>query len=101
MSTSKRSFLALTLALILSILAGCGPSNHSQTSTFPSGSLTDSSQDENSSGGISSSSEKDTSGWLSPAAYEESLSFAPWTKANHLYIHYYRENEASLDNWAL
>ena len=38
---------------------------------------------------------------LSPSAYEETINFAPWSKDNHLYLHYYRSDVSELDDWTL
>lgn len=116
MGKSKRRYMFLSFALIVSVLLGCGQKQNdgsssnssslnpvSESGTSDLSSSQESSQNVTSSQPSNSTPSSSTSQGevLSPIEYEESLSFAPWTKANHLYIHYYRENQASLENWAL
>lgn len=114
MKQSKLSFLFLSVSLLLSVLVGCGPStsDSSQPTSQPNSSgsetttsditstttseITTSPSDSTPSGSTSALVEE-----LSPAEYEESISFAPWAKADHLYIHYYRTNVLSLNDWTL
>lgn len=100
MEINRKSPFILSLLFITSVLASCTPAISS--------SLIDS---ENTSGLITSDTTSDivtstptTSApvdELTPSEYEESISFASWAKADHLYIHYYRRDESSLDDWTL
>lgn len=128
MVKNKKNLLLLSLALVTSVLSGCGRSvsEDLSSSITPSTSFnpttsenpTSSSPSTSASSTISQPLSNETSqnptsistsvpstsvpvDELSPIEYEEALSFAPWTKENHLYIHYYRKDQTSLDNWAL
>lgn len=105
----KFSLAMTTLSLLLSVLVGCGPASsetsvpNSQDSTAITSEPTTSTSDQTTSQS-DSASQTSTSApieELSPSEYEESLSFAPWTQADHLYIHYYRSDISSLDDWTL
>lgn len=110
----QKSSIFLALILVTSVLVGCGPqlssSENSNQSLITSEQISDTSTS-NTSATNTTSTTTNTSATsaptsvapdeLSPLEYEENIAFAPWTKANHLYIHYYRSDSLSLDNWAL
>lgn len=106
MLKQRKRGLLLALALVTSVLSGCGPSvSEDPTSEQPSLPTTSNTEELSS---LPSTSEPSSTSQtsvpvdeLSPSEYEEQLSFAPWTKSDHLYIHYYRKDASSLDDWAL
>ncbi|MGI6644190.1 MAG: alpha-amylase family glycosyl hydrolase [Bacilli bacterium] len=89
-TNSRRLFNAMTKLFLFSLLlTGCnkpGP----DSSTDPD----DSRISEN--GGNTEKGDL-----LTPEEYEESITGAPWTKTNHLYIHYLRKDANSYPEWDL
>lgn len=90
----------ITISLLISLLLGCGPraSDSENSIISTSNPQSESSQNASNSAGTSTSNPSEE---LSPSAYEETINFAPWSKDNHLYLHYYRSDVSELDDWTL
>ena len=84
--------------LFMLTLTGCG-------TTKPSSSIDDGGNSDHPSdtSDVPSSSEVPSEGGdvLTPEEYEESITGAPWTKPNHLYIHYLRNDPKTYPEWDL
>lgn len=90
--------MLLSLILTVAVLASCTPavsSSLSEDTSLTSGPTTSTTIPTS---GPTTSAPVDE---MTPSEYEESLSFASWTKSNHLYLHYYRSNPSTLPEWTL
>ena len=100
MEKNRKSPLLLSLLFVTSVLVSCTPAVSSSLSDSEdtSGFITSETTSDNVTSLPSTSAPVDE---LTPSEYEESISFASWAKADHLYLHYYREDASSLDDWTL